>query len=501
MARCRLRKCVVAIICSVVVLQFGLLYLSTSRIGSILVARHSAVNQPDALRDNIVAKFPVIEYESLLRIGKYPDSSCEYKTGIPALQEWLSSESQFVRRGEAPLLSCRVTTLPDQPEATRPHTLCNGSEIYLDPSKLAPAFCPEYRPGYLCDPIASYNHYGRGAFSFNAPCRHLPQFTMDKFPQDHLKDIFSSVVCRDTITSNQNKSMALLDGTTLLITRERGEHFNLFHAATDWLNAFMSIVLLDVPFENVSVLLLDDHAPSNLDIVWDVVFSRRRPTQRARRLPESVLIEHGVFVPAGYSSILYKSNEHGLSCDPGKDGVGLMRAFARHVVTSFNITARRHDHIRILLVLRKPYSSGQFEHKFIGRQIDNEDDVISMIRSLPGTELTVVDFAKVPLRDQIDQVHSSDVMIGMHGAGLLHAFWLPLHGALVEIRPTPNMGWRCFRNIAIQVGLIYDEYTNDEFPSNYREDARGDYTIIDVKKLENKLKTVIAKIYRKNTTQ
>jgi hypothetical protein len=160
-------------------------------------------------------------------------------------------------------------------------------------------------------------------------------------------------------------------------------------------------------------MLMDDHVPSNLDIFWDFVFSRKRPTVRIGQFQSKLHFEHGVFIPPGCSSFLYKSNEKGLSCDPGSDGVAIMRAFSQHVLRSFGIERRSFlptDIIHILLVSRNLYKIGSLQHKFVGRQIENKEEVIPALKSIPGFNVSIVEY-RIPIEEQIRLVSSLECTV------------------------------------------------------------------------------------------
>lgn len=68
----------------------------------------------------------------------------------------------------------------------------------------------------------------------------------------------------------------------MFVTRERGEHVNMFHSMTDFLNAFQSLEMLEIDPKNVQVVLLDDHAAGPFDSLWNTVFSQRSPMRRVK---------------------------------------------------------------------------------------------------------------------------------------------------------------------------------------------------------------------------
>ncbi|TLD34241.1 hypothetical protein PspLS_01566 [Pyricularia sp. CBS 133598] len=70
-------------------------------------------------------------------------------------------------------------------------------------------------------------------------------------------------------------------------------------------------------------------------------------------------------------------------------------------------------------------------------------------------DLRMVDFEGMPFREQVRVARDSDVLVGMHGAGLTHAMFMEEgRGALVEIQPDRLCHWG-FRNLAKMTGQKY----------------------------------------------
>ncbi|TLS20890.1 uncharacterized protein PpBr36_10759 [Pyricularia pennisetigena] len=70
-------------------------------------------------------------------------------------------------------------------------------------------------------------------------------------------------------------------------------------------------------------------------------------------------------------------------------------------------------------------------------------------------DLRMVDFEGMPFREQVRAARDSDVLVGMHGAGLTHAMFMEEgRGALVEIQPDRLCHWG-FRNLAKMTGHEY----------------------------------------------
>jgi hypothetical protein len=134
-------------------------------------------------------------------------------------------------------LVCRVTTDSHLPPPTAPHTICDGANIVMDLSKMYPATCPQHRPGYMCDGPPIYWHYQPGAIASHCRREGSGGFSLESFPRDHLRDIFGGFGELEDAAAVAS-AQTLPAPIVLLVTRERGEHANMFHATTDLINAF-----------------------------------------------------------------------------------------------------------------------------------------------------------------------------------------------------------------------------------------------------------------------
>ncbi|CAK7235389.1 hypothetical protein SCUCBS95973_009253 [Sporothrix curviconia] len=73
----------------------------------------------------------------------------------------------------------------------------------------------------------------------------------------------------------------------------------------------------------------------------------------------------------------------------------------------------------------------------------------------PNVLIEQLDFATLSLRDQLSIVQDTDVLVGVHGAGLTHTMFMREGaGAVVEIQPE-NLGHKGFRNLAAMMGVKY----------------------------------------------
>eukprot|EP00041_Stephanoeca_diplocostata_P002183 m.24181 g.24181 ORF g.24181 m.24181 type:complete len:579 (-) comp13022_c0_seq1:610-2346(-) len=90
--------------------------------------------------------------------------------------------------------------------------------------------------------------------------------------------------------------------------------------------------------------------------------------------------------------------------------------------------------------------------------------------------LRTVDFAGMSFREQVAIVRETDVMVGMHGAGLTHLMWLPRQVqdrvALVEIYNTEDEF--CFKDLAALNGVKYFTWDTRQHTLLFPQLAAGD---------------------------
>ena len=84
---------------------------------------------------------------------------------------------------------------------------------------------------------------------------------------------------------------------------------------------------------------------------------------------------------------------------------------------------------------RRPYCCINNKTVAVRRSLRDEEKLLTILRSHlgPGYNLTSVDFGQLSTRESIQVVSQSDIMVGVHGAGLIWSAFLPIHGGLLEV--------------------------------------------------------------------
>jgi hypothetical protein len=397
-------------------------------------------------------------------------------------------------------LRCRVVVDAHLPPPTAPHTLCDGVNVLLNPALLAPTACLPSRGGYKCDGPPIHWLFPRGALG--ARCAPAPALGPAAFPNDHLKDMFGGWEGFE-----EGGVAAATDApgeVVLVVARERGEHANLFHATTDWLNAFIALAVAGVVdpatgdrsnMGTVQVLLLDEQVGPFEGLFYKQVLSPSHPVLTGGGLRAAggggggsvpLRLRRAIFVPPGYTNMLLS---HVASEGDCHARTALLRGFRAFVLGGAGLLRAADARppagapLRVTLVSRRPYTAAGVEHPFMGRQLDNEAELAEALRAaLGGTpaEVAVLDLAPLSAEAQVELMATrTDVLVGMHGAALTYAALLPPWAAVVELWPKDRDIWRCFEHLAAMAGLAYERWENAN-PAALRADAGGDYTRADV---------------------
>jgi len=75
-------------------------------------------------------------------------------------------------------------------------------------------------------------------------------------------------------------------------------------------------------------------------------------------------------------------------------------------------------------------------------------------RKYPDVHMRLVDHAELPFSEQVRLSHETDILVGVHGAGLTHGMFLPHRSTVVEIQP-PELQHKGFRLMAESLGHDY----------------------------------------------
>ena len=192
-----------------------------------------------------------------------------------------------------------------------------------------------------------------------------------------------------------------------------------------------------------------------------------------------------VLVPRTFACILFRCKMEANIRSPcfNCKGRGLygnsLYSFRHRVLTSCGLQDEEHNTgNRLVFVSRRPYQ--RWRKRDVTRVLRNEDDLVKALReNFPNTNVTVAHMEALDICAQIGLAHGADVFMGVHGAGLVHLWWLQEDGLAVELNPIFEEGNPTFNMLSTLSGRNYMSITITGTPQ---------YVIVDVDSVIKKLK-------------
>ncbi|KAK7757025.1 hypothetical protein SLS62_001041 [Diatrype stigma] len=232
--------------------------------------------------------------------------------------------------------------------------------------------------------------------------------------------------------------------------------------------------------DDTQVVILDDRDDGPYFDLW-TLFARRKPLRFNELLSDrsslSNLEDVDLIIPlAGSSNPFWKDDDQAQQCN----NAPTLNVFSSRVLKFYGIedppTRKNDEPIVVTFVKRRDT-----------RRLRNQDHLIaSLQRRNSHIRVQMVDFAAIPFSEQVRVARGTDVLVGVHGAGLTQSLFMRQGaGAVVEIQPE-ELDHNGFRNVAGMRGLGYyrahastispEMWTESEGPKNVREGTMGGTT-------------------------
>lgn len=239
---------------------------------------------------------------------------------------------------------------------------------------------------------------------------------------------------------------------TVLIKREGAE--NLWHCLMEIMSLSMTFDVLQIspdldsgqPFispedaSNTQVAILDQEPDGPYFDLWRLF--AKKSTVRLADLPADTNTGHLLIPLPGASNPVWQSDWEANDCEHSE----LLLSFSRRILKHYDIIESKRENDKIMVT-------------FIARQgtrklLDVEKHIEALNKQFIHAEARLVDLAAMSFKEQIQVVRGSDVLAGVHGAGLTHGMWLKRNSVMVEIMPK-NFEHKGLRNLAGALGHGY----------------------------------------------
>ncbi|KAG8161191.1 hypothetical protein KVR01_009455 [Diaporthe batatas] len=125
------------------------------------------------------------------------------------------------------------------------------------------------------------------------------------------------------------------------------------------------------------------------------------------------------------------------------------------------------------------------------RKLVGADQLLRVIQSkFPEVNAKMVDLGDMSFTEQLKLIQQTDILVGVHGAGLTHTMFMrPGHGAVIEIRP-PEMDHKGFKNLAKMMGIHYYT-TRGELVTGKGKSKRDEWHFADISVEETSLMELV----------
>lgn len=281
----------------------------------------------------------------------------------------------------------------------------------------------------------------------------------------HLKEPILTWVKQMRLTErfNDNEKAPVHRDIGLLLSRH--DEGNLYHAMTQMYNIVIAKLLLGIsPNRSVVGIFADDYGSHTiLQELWDSFFQETLPLsgESHRKFHFDKLI----MINSGYEGYL---NHHRLSKLP------FVGEFKQYFKSLFGACSQRKldcSSINIRVILRQDgmYRNGTI--KVTERKFYNERNLLKEIqKSFPSHSVKGLRLENYPMKTQLLFISKTDFLIGVHGAGMTFALFLPEHAGVLELFPlyrdTGNVHYRTiskWRNLHYRAWQNFK--TENEFPN------------------------------------
>ena len=284
--------------------------------------------------------------------------------------------------------------------------------------------------------------------------------------RDHVKLMIEDAVMHSSVNRKPEDCHSWINETTFLF---RGIDAHIYFEFLSWYNLFKSIV--------------DEGSPTSLQIIRMPVntFKCRFAEFEQRLFPNVTVLQNMsdkpvcfrrlVLVPSCYASLFFKCKGESdllspcLNCHGRGRSETEFQTFRSHVLKVCSIDDSQpissyRSPKNIIVILRKPYKrTPKDDPSRFERVLSNGDEMVSQIKAkFHAVNVTVIYPEDLTLCQQIAVAQGTDILIGVHGAGLLHSWWLRGNALLFELVPTEQLSNPTFKILCALTGRNYIDY-------------------------------------------
>ncbi len=289
-----------------------------------------------------------------------------------------------------------------------------------------------------------------------------------------------------------------------VLFQQRDTFANFFHDSEDFVNVFLAFSVLQWKPKDVQVMLTDLYPEGPFWDMWSRVFSHGHNALTAWDIKQQYgktsghvcfkQLAVGIYGPAAPTTIA--------SWDTPCYATALVRSYSDYVIRSLNLQSLTHyaqpNPSKIITVTymsrratkqwpERKYCNDtnsfflchyweNFGQRSLGRMVRNDAEVVKALKGLENegfgngviVKVQDVDYNVLTFEEQIKIDLQTDIMVGPHGAGLMHNIFMRDRARLIELFVDGSAANRHFHNLASWYGRSYTGETINN-PINTRE--------------------------------
>lgn len=368
------------------------------------------------------------------------EKDCENRYGLELVNKWRNKKQTWCKSATEELTCYPYHQVHKQKDGRGLDLICEATNFIIDFSKISgnpsdghvkPHKGSEYlqfAPGSLLSDCTKTEHYKDRLFMSH----HSRQ--MRTFQSGH--------------SAAPTKEDATEEAPTYLLARDE-DCENSFHSTADFMNMLLVDKVLDVDTSTQQVVLFDKFSNGPYIELIQKAYSPNNPVKRHTHYAgKKVRFKKLIFHLESNAGLIFPkvANPDPLRCY----GASLFDAYRRFILNAFNLLHVQPPVVpQVTLTLRH-----RAQHKNVGRVMSNEQEVVEVLKRGNMMDLKVVDTATMSLTEQLTLIRATNVLVGVHGAGLMYIMFAAEEAVLVEIHPSYRQD-RHFRHAARMTGKIY----------------------------------------------
>lgn len=378
------------------------------------------------------------------------DGQCEQLYGMSLVENWKRNAQTWCESGEEEGLpgGSKLVCYPYHQhhkikDGRGPDVFCHATNIFVDFSKVGGSHAPHGKP-----PLSQqYLSFAHGSLS--SPCKKTPFYRPNLFMPHHALQMSSF---QPDTPAPPLASVTVEETSTYLLARDE-DCENSFHSTADFMNMFLVLQALGVSPSNLQVMLFDRHSDGPyLELLEKAFAGGRKPIRKEKYAGRKVLFRSLVFHLESPAGLIFPKvyNLHDAPEPLRCRNTGLFAAYSRFVLEAFGLWDVPPPPIpQVTLSLRH-----RTQTKNVGRVLANEEEIVAVLREGNMMNFEVVDTAQLPYSKQLEIIRRTNVLVGVHGAGLMLIMFAANEAVLVELHPSYRQD-RHFRHAARMSGRLY----------------------------------------------